>query len=292
MNGPQACKGRHAAPSTRGDRSAGIPSRSIPDRTTGRRLAAAAAALAAGAVPLACTGSAAAATQADLPTLGLPNLALPFGLPDSIDPLAAGVPIARDLPLSQTVSTAMPPLGDIARVGDLGLLPERAPQTDAERRSATPARQEAEAARRFGPDTSDLANTADRLLTGQAQRAAARLADALPPGGLISRPAADSGGPFQSAADVLRQGALGKLTSGFGLQVDELADGVIGRSAPLVSQLRQSGVPTVGEVTGELSGTRLPMLGSVGSLTRALPVTSVLGGDSPVTGALQNLGSL
>lgn len=68
--------------------------------------------------------------------------------------------------------------------------------------------------------------------------------------------------------------------------------GVISQAEPLVAQLRQTGVPTVGDLTGKLSDAQLPMVGSVGSLTQTLPVTGMLGADSPVTGVLQNAGSL
>lgn len=283
MSNSQSRKGRHAAPRTRGILSGG----------TGRRLAATAAALTAGAVPLACAGTAAAATgpQADLQTLGLPNVALPFGLPDSIDPLVASVPVANSLPLDSTLSAATPPLSDLMQVGDLGLLPQR-PQADAQVRSATLAAQPADSAQKLAVGAGNLANAADRLLGGQTQRAATQLAEALPINNVMPQLAAESGNPLALAPNVLHQGALGTLTSGISPQADELAGGVIGQAAPLVSQLRQGGVPTVTDLTGKLSGTQLPVVGSVGSLTQTLPVTSVLGADSPVTGALQNVGSL
>ena len=288
MSNPQA-RGRHAAPSTRG-----VLSGSILNGTAGRRLAATAAALTAGAVPLVCAGAASAATapQADLPTLGLPNLALPYGLPDSVDPLTAGVPIAQDLPIDDALSAAMPPLSDITQVGDLGLLPQRAPQADAQVRSATLEQQPADSAQKVALGAGNLANATDRLLSEQAQRATSRLAEALPLNNLIPQLASASGGPLQLAPNVLHEGALGKLASGLTPQTDELAGGVINQATPLVSQLRQTGVPTVGDLTGKLSETQLPMVGSVGSLTQTLPVTSMLGADSPVTGALQNVGSL
>ena len=283
MSNSQSRKGRHAAPSTKG----------ILSGSTGRRLAATAAALTAGAVPLACGGTAAAATgpQADLQTLGLPNVALPFGLPDSIDPLVAGVPIADNLPLDSALSAATPPLSDLMQVGDLGLLPQR-PQAGAQVRSAALAAQPADSAQKLAVGAGNLANAADRLLGGQTQRAATQLTEALPINNVMPQLAAESGGPLALAPNVLRQGALGTLTAGISPQADQLAGGVIGQATPLVSQLRQGGVPTVSDLTGKLSGTQLPMVGSVGSLTQTLPVTSVLGADSPVTGALQNVGSL
>src|SRR5258708_10273775 len=107
------------------------PRHAVPGRLPGRRLATAAAALAAGAIPLAAAGTAAPAAtsvpQADLPTVGLPNLALPFGLPDSVDPLTAGVPVVQELPLSEAGNRIMPPLGQLVQVSDLGLLPEQPP---------------------------------------------------------------------------------------------------------------------------------------------------------------------
>ena len=59
-----------------------------------------------------------------------------------------------------------------------------------------------------------------------------------------------------------------------------------------MSQLRRTGVPTVGDLTGGLSATRLPVVGTVGSVTQTLPVTTLLGNESPVTGALQNVSGL
>lgn len=284
MSNSPARKGRHAAPSTR----------SVLSAAAGRRLAATAAALTAGAVPLACAGTAAAATdtQAVLPTLGLPNLALPFGLPDSIDPLTAGLPIAQDLPLGDALSAAAPPLSDVTQVGDLGLLPERSPLADAQARSATLAQQPADSAQKLATGETELASAADRLLSGQAQSAATRLTEALPLNNVMPQLAAGSGGPLALGSNVLHQGALGTLTSGLSPQAEELAGGVIDQATPLVSQLRQSGVPSVSDLTGKLSGTQLPMVGSVGSVTQMLPVTTVLGANSPVTGALQNVGSL
>src|SRR5947209_2628387 len=284
MSNSQSRKGRHAAPSSKG----------ILSGATGRRLAVTAAALTAGAVPLACAGTAAAATgpQADLPTLGLPNLALPFGLPDSINPLVAGVPIAQDLPLDDALNAATPPLSDFTRVGDLGLLPERAPQANAQVRAATLQQQPADSAQKLAVGASNLANAADRLLGSQTQRATTQLAESLPLNNVMPQLAAGSDGPLALAPNVLHQGALGTLTAGLTPQADELAGGVIGQATPLVAQLRQSGVPTVSDLTGELSGTQLPMVGSVGGLTQTLPVSTMLGAGSPVTGALQNVGSL
>jgi hypothetical protein len=279
MSDPNARRGRHAAPS----------------RTAARRLATAAAALAAGAVPLAAAGAAhaaAASPQSDLQTLGLPNLALPLGLPDSIDPLAAGVPVVQDLPLDAAVHGLVPPVGDLTQVGNLGALPVQGPAAQPLTRSAGlpdrpgPALQDAAVA------DSGMSAAANRVLSAGAQRATDRLVDALPLDNLMPQLATSAGGPLQLAPHVLQEGALGTLTSGLAPQTDDLTGGLVGQTGPLVAQLHQTGVPTVGDVTTKLSQTRLPMVGTVGSLTGTLPVTGMLGSDSPVTGALQNVSGL
>jgi hypothetical protein len=286
MSIPNARKGRHAA----------------PGRTTGRRLATAAAALAAGAVPLASAGTAAAAAgnalpQADLPSLGLPNVALPFGLPDSIDPLTAGVPLVQDLPLSDTVNEMMPPVGDVLQVGDLGLLPQRALPASSLVRAAAPAVEPQVGVRTTALDTtalntSGLATMSNRALTDGAERTAARLASTLPLANLMPQLASTADGPLQLAPNILHEGALGTLTSGFAPQTGDLTGGLVGQAEPLVAQLHKTGVPTVGDLTAKLSQTSLPVVGPVGSLTGTLPVTTMLGTNSPITGAVQNLSGL
>lgn len=285
MNIAHARKGRHAAPA----------------KPTGRRLAVAAAALAAGAVPLACAGSAAAATAPQaaapmLPSLGLPDLPLPLGLPDSAGSLAQGLPLAGELPLDEVVGDMTPPLSDVVQVGDLGgIIPQRPAQEAPMIRSARPVAQPetlASNAEKMALNASGLATTADRALTGGAQQAAERLTGALPLANLVPALASTSSGPLQLAPNVLRAGALGTLTSGLSPQTRDLTGGVVGQAQPLVSQLRQTGVPTVADVTGSLSSTQLPVVGTVGSVTQTLPVTTLLGTESPVTGALQNLSGL
>jgi hypothetical protein len=282
MSIPHARKGRHAAPA----------------RPTGRRLAVVAAALAAGAVPLACAGTAdaaaTAAPQGMLPTLGLPDLPLPLGLPDSVGSLAGGLPLAQDLPVNDLVDGITPPLSEVVQVGSLGLLPEPA-QAAPMVRSADFVQQPdtlAQNAENMALSAGSLATSADRALTDGAQASVERLTSALPLGNLVPALASASGGPLQLAPHVLTNGALGTLTAGIAPQTTELTGGIIGQAEPLVSQLHQSGVPTVGDLTGGLSSTQLPVVGTVGSITQTLPVTSLLGGDSPVTGALQNLNGL
>lgn len=257
MSIPQARKGRHAAPA----------------RPTGHRLAVAAAALAAGAAPLVCGGTAVAATastQPDLsalvPTLALPETALPFGLPDSLGALTQGLPLTRDLPVNEAVSEAVPLLGDVTSAGGLGLLPKQPP----------PAGQ--------------LVHSA--LLTQQPDAVAEQLTSALPLANLVSQLAPTSGGPLQLTPHALQDGVLGTLTSGIAPQTSSLTDGLVEQATPLVSQLHHAGVPTVGDVTSGLSGTQVPVVGTVGSVTQMVPVTAVLGAQSPVTGAVQNLNGL
>jgi len=278
MSNPNARKGRHAA----------------PGRPAGRRLATAAAVLAAGAVPLAAAGSAMAATtpQADLPTLGLPNMALPLGLPDSIDPLAAGLPVVQDLPLNDTVSGLMPPVGELTQVGNLGVLPVQGPAVDGLVRSAGLQTGPGVAGQARAVDNGALAAVSNRALTDGATRTAGRLTSALPLANLVPQLASTAGGPMQLAPNVLSEGALGTLTGGVAPQASDLAGGLVGQTSPLVAQLHHTGVPTVGDLTTQLSGTQLPVVGTVGSLTGTLPVTTVLGNSSPVTGTLQNLSGL
>ncbi len=289
MSIPHARKGRHAAPA----------------KPTGRRLAVAAAALAAGAVPLACAGTAAAAAQAApmLSSLGLPDVPLPLGLPDSVGSLTQGLPLAGDLPVDDVLGSI--PLNEVVQVGDLGgLVPSRPvpPMQVNPAAQAAPMVRSADAVAQ--PDTiaanagnmalsaGSLASSADHALTDGAQRTAERLTSALPLSNLVPELAATSGGPLQLAPNVLRDGAVGTLTSGLAPQTRDLTGGLVGQAQPLVSQLRQTGVPTVGDLTGGLSATQLPIVGTVGSVTQTLPVTTLLGTESPVTGALQSISGL
>jgi len=284
MSTPHSRRGRHAAP--------GSP--------VGRRLATAAAALAAGTVPLAAAGPAVAATvQGELSTLGLPNAGLPLGLPDSAGSLAAGLPVVQELPVNEVVADAMPPLNQVMQVGDLGLLGQKQPAAAGLERSAV-AQDQAGTLRTDALDTAGLntgamnttalAQAAQRALGNATQHATGGLISQLPVANVVPQLAANTGGgPLELAPNVLREGALGTVASGFAPQADDLTGGVVGQAAPLVGQLRSNGVPTVGDLTSKLSRTQLPVVGNVGGLTSSLPVTSVLGAGSPVTGTLQNL---
>lgn len=284
MSIPQARKGRHAAPA----------------KPAGRRLAVTAAALAAGALPLACAGTAAAATAPKdapmLPTLGMPGLPLPLGLPDAVGSLAGSLPLAGQLPVGDLVTGMTPPLNEVAQVGDLGgIIPQRPAQAAPTIRSADTLEQPATLAANaesMALSAGGLATAANHTLTGGAQAAAERLTGALPLSGLVPQLASTSGGPLQLAPNVLREGAVGTLTAGLSPQARDLTGGLVRQAQPLVSQLRQTGVPTVGDLTGSLSATQLPVVGTVGSVTQTLPVTTLLGSESPVTGTLQNLSGL
>jgi hypothetical protein len=95
-----------------------------------------------------------------------------------------------------------------------------------------------------------------------------------------------AGQPMQLAPTLLQDGAVGTLTDGFGGKSMELTNGVVGQTQPLVAQLQKQGVPTVGDVTTSLSQSKLPVFGSVGSLTAAVPVSEMVGGNSPVLGTV------
>jgi hypothetical protein len=202
------------------------------------------------------------------------------------------VPLVQDLPLNDTVSGLMPPLGELTQVGNLGVLPVQGPAADGLVRSAgLSARPDAAAQARAAGDGA-LAAATSRALTDGATRTAGRLTSALPLSNLVPQLASTAGGPLQLAPNVLQEGALGTLTAGVAPQANDLAGGLVGQTAPLVAQLHQTGVPTVGDLTTQLSRTQLPVVGTVGSLTGTLPVTTVLGTGSPVTGTLQNLSGL
>ena len=242
-----------------------------PGRSTGRNLAATAAVLAAGALPLAAAGSAAAAAAlaaggplAALP-LSSPSLgSLPGGLGAAAAPLQGAVPLA---------GTAAGDVTDSVGAGDLpvgGLLGTASPQ--AQTRAAQMDRQAA-----F--ETAALASGTTQM-TG-------RVASAVPVAGLLDQVApAASGQRARMAPAAAQDGGTGLLAEGVGARTTELTSRFVGRMGPVVGQLHTAGVPTVGDVTSTLSQTRMPMFGTVGGLTSAVPVTQVLGDGSPVVGAL------
>jgi hypothetical protein len=91
---------------------------------------------------------------------------------------------------------------------------------------------------------------------------------------------------MQLAPTLLQDGTVGTLTNGFGGKSMEITNGVVGQAQPMVAQLQKQGVPTVGAVTTSLSQSKLPVFGSVGGLTAAVPVSEMVGGGSPVLGTV------
>ena len=231
-----------------------------PHRSTGRNLAATAAVLTAGALPLAAAGSAFAdsAPAGQGPLSSLAPSTVPFGLG------AAAVPLAGTLTDAVTSS-----VGSGGLPVD-GLLGASTPQTQA-RAAALTGQAQTEAA--------NLAATTSQM--------AGRLTGQLPVAGLVDEVApAVSGGPMQLAPSLLQDGTVGTLTDGFGAKAMDLTGGAVDQMHPVVSQLHQQGVPTVGDVTTSLSRTDVPVLGNVGNLTSAVPVSEMIGDQSPVLGTV------
>lgn len=235
-----------------------------PHRSAGRNLAATAAVLTAGALPLAAAGSAFAETA---PAIADPLSALPLG--DAALTNAATGPVQSVVPLAGALTgvvTSAVGSGDATS----GLLGAASPQ--AQTREAAMTGQAA-------------AETAD--LAGKTTQLTSKLSTVVPVSGLVHEVApAMAGEPVQLAPTLLRDGTLGTLTNGFGGRSMELTNGVVGQATPLVSQLKQQGVPTVGDVTTSLSRTDVPVFGNVGNLTAAVPVSEMIGNNSPVLGTV------
>jgi hypothetical protein len=237
-----------------------------PRRSSGRNLAATAAVLTAGALPLAAAGSAFAA---DAPAAGSPLSAasltdLPLGLSQMAQPLQSAVPLAGAVAQDVTTSVGS---GDLPVGGLLG--------------TTTPQLQERDAVvdQQTALDSANLATKATAL-TG-------KVSSVLPVSGLIEQVApAMAGQPMQVAPTLLQDGAVGTLTDGFGAKTMELTNGLVGQMHPMVQQLHAAGLPTVGDVTSTLSTTKVPVFGTVGGLTSAIPVSEMLGNDSPVFGTV------
>jgi hypothetical protein len=238
-----------------------------PHRSTTRNLAATAAVLTAGALPLAAAGSAfadtAPAAQGPLSSLSLSSV--PFGLGAAAQPVDAAMPLAGTLADAVTTSVGS---GDLPTGTLLGT--NDSPRTQA-RQAAMTSRAETQA--------TDLA--------ARTSQAAGHLTAALPVSGLVDEVApAMAGGPMQLAPTLLQDGAVGTLTDGFGGKAMDLASGTVGQVQPVVAQLHQRGVPTVGDVTTSLSRTDVPVFGNVGNLTSAIPVSQMVGDQSPVLGTV------
>jgi hypothetical protein len=227
-----------------------------PRRSTGRNLAATAAVLTAGALPVAAAGSAFADA---VPAAGSPPAAtLPLSsVADGLD--GAAVPLQGTLPLA---GTAAADVTDSVAQGDLpvgGLLGSASPQSQA--RASQMDEQAALETAAVASGTTGLT----RQITAQPQVS-----------GLLA----------QAAPNTFGQGANGGTVDGFaghlGTRATQLTDGVVGRMAPVVKQLRSQGVPTVGEVTSTVSQTKVPVFGTVGGLTSVVPASEMLGDGSPM----------
>jgi hypothetical protein len=237
-----------------------------PQRSASRNLAATAAVLAAGALPLAAAGSAFADTapagQGPLSSLSLSQV--PFGLGAAASPVDGAVPLAGTIAEAVTSSVGS---GDLPAGGLLG-----ANSAQTQTREAVMTGQAANEAGGLASKTSLMAGQ----LTGE-----------LPVAGLVDEVApAMAGGPMQVAPNLLQDGTVGTLTDGFGGRTMDLANGTVDQMQPVVSQLHRQGVPTVGDVTTSLSQTDVPVFGTVGNLTSAVPVSQMVGDQSPVLGTV------
>lgn len=134
--------------------------------------------------------------------------------------------------------------------------------------------------------------TAGQALSAGAHQLTSRLSSALPLGTMVPAVLPDPNQPLQAVPGLLDDAALGTLSQGLEPQTQSITGTVVGQTAPLVGRLHQAGLPTVGDVTGRVSQTSLPGVGAVGGLTESLPVTTALGPNSPVTGALNSLSGL
>jgi hypothetical protein len=89
--------------------------------------------------------------------------------------------------------------------------------------------------------------------------------------------------------ELLQQGPVGTLASGFTPPAQALTAGLVTRANPVVAGLSQAGVPTVGAMTNRLGQSSLPMVGNVDRLTQSLPVDSMLGPGDPLTSSLNDV---
>ena len=246
-----------------------------PQRSAARNLAATAAVITAGALPLAAAGSAFADTApaAQGPLASLSSLSLsqaPFGIGGAMQPVDAAVPLAGTVADAAATSVDS---GDLPTGSLLG--PGSAQDHAWEAVLAGRARSQGVA------------------LAAKTSQAAHHLAAELPVSDLAHE--ADPGiadAPAQPAPNLLQEGGVGTFTDEFGGRAMDLTDRTVGQMHPVVSQLHGQGVPTVGDVTTSLSRTDVPAVGTVGHLTSAIPVSRMVGQQSPVLGAVGAAGGL
>lgn len=291
--------GKHARPARPG--SAGATGRSA-----GRRLAAGAIILAAGAAPLVAAAGAQAASAADplgaatdaagaLPVIG----DLPLGLSsltapaDQAAPLASVLPAAQGMPMLDSalpLAEVVPALADTLPTGSLTggsangadatrLLPRAATNVPGSLSALAPldllgTPGAADPFGAFGSFDSTGSAAADPAgLTTFTQNSVAAVTDS-------------ASNTLGSVGQSVPGGGVGALTSGFTPQAVVVNGAVLRQASPVVNQLQQGGVPTVGDLTNNLGQSSLPMVGPVGHLTRTLPLSSVLGNANPLADTL------
>ena len=271
------------------------PAGLVLGRTAGRRLATAAIILAAGATPLLAAAGAQADTAADplggaaadgsaaLPVLG----SLPLGLGTLTGPLGQDLPLGSaatsgtGLPLvdgTLPLVESVPSLAEALPLGSLGGLPVDGLPAGA-------------AAGQLLTRAAPLPDAAAPLAALDSLGALSSL-DTADPAGLSSLTQSSLTAVTDSTSGALGSigstvpGGLGGLAAGFTPQTDALAGTVLQQAAPVVAQLQQSGVPTVGDLTNRLGQTTLPVVGPVGHLTQTLPLSTVLGTSNPLADTL------
>jgi len=286
----------------------------IAAQITGRRLAVAAIMLAAGAAPLASAADA----QADSSLANGTNAAgtsalplvndLPMGLSGLTNPVTQSLPLNSVLPEAQSlpvVGQALPlvsaasglaqalPLGAVAGLPVDGLpvgqlLPRSAPQPAAANPLAALGALGGGALSPSALASGVLAGTPAAGLLGAAAPAAVGPTAQASLSMVTDSVTGSATGAVGALTSTMPNGGLGGLTAGLTPQTDALTTPLLQQAAPVVSQLQQSGVPTVGGLTNQLSQTSVPMVGTVGHLTQTLPISSVLGTSNPLADTLNS----
>lgn len=102
----------------------------------------------------------------------------------------------------------------------------------------------------------------------------------------------DEFGQPQVAAGAFQYGPLGTVTRDAGPAAQKVTGAAVTGTRPVISRLRSAGVPTVSDATGQLGSMRLPVGGSVGNVTDALPVSSTLDSSAPLADAFADASEL
>ena len=246
-----------------------------PRATTGRNLAATAAVLTAGALPLAVAGSAFADAA---PAAGSAPAALQFAGEPGLQQLAQ--PLQASLPLAQPLQAAVPLAGAVA--DDLGgSVAAGDVPVGGLAGTATPLQESRDAAvdQRTAVESAELAAGATGL--------AGQVTPSLPMYNVLEQVApAMAGQPEHALPPLLKNSDLVNMNGDFGAHASALANRVATRMQPTVQELRGAGVPSVADVTGTVSAAKVPLFGTVGGFTSAMPVGQTLGDASPVLGAV------